>query len=371
MKITDVRCVILRAPLVTPIRMAHGTLHARTMALVEIETDEGVIGIGESWTNFPPWAAEERRLTVEQGVRPLLLGQDALDRAGCWQRLVDALLPLGRQSGAIGPIMQAVSGVDIALWDLAGKFHGRPVAELLGARGGARLPCYASGVGPAHAAAQARRAIEAGFRAVKLKVGFDPETDLRNVAEVRKAIGPETALLVDANQAWDVDQAVTMARFLAEYEVRWLEEPVPSTEPEQLAQVARQSPVPVAAGENIYGHQDFRRFFEAGAIRIAQPDITKTGGLSEGRLIGELASAWQVPVAPHFYGGAVGAAATLHLFAALPRGLWVEWDVNANPLRDDLVTDGWDVRDGSVRLPAGPGLGVELDPAALARYRAA
>lgn len=265
--------------------------------------------------------------------------------------------------------MQAVSAVDIVLWDLAGKFHGRPVAELLGARGSLLVPCYASGVGPGNAAAQARRALEAGFLGVKLKVGFDPDTDRRNVAEVRNAIGSRAALLADANQAWDVPQVIRMARVLAEYEAGRLEEPVPATEPAELAEVARQSPVPIAAGENVYARQGFRRLFEAGAVQIAQPDVTKTGGFSEARVIGELASAWQIPVAPHFYGGAAGAAATLHLFAALPGGRWVEWDVNPNPLRDELIAGGWEVRHGHVRLPDGPGLGIDLDPAATERFR--
>lgn len=369
MKIVDVRCVVLLAPLESPIRLAHGTLHTRRAVLVEVETDAGVIGVGETWTNFPPWAVHERRATLEEGVRPVLLGQDPLDRPGCWQKLATTLLPMGRQWGAIGPIMQAISGVDIALWDLAGKLQGRPVAELLGAPGRDRLPCYASGIGPTDAAAHARRAVEAGFQAVKLKVGFDPETDRCNVVEVRKAIGSEIALLVDANQAWDVERAVEMAHFLADHDVRWLEEPVPATELELLAEVARRSPVPIAAGENVYGREAFGRLFEARAVGIAQPDVTKTGGISEAGAIGGMASAWQVPVAPHFYGGAVGAAATLHFFAAVPGGLSVEWDINPNPLREAVVQGGWELREGHVRLPPGPGLGVELDPVALARFR--
>lgn len=371
MKITDVRCVTLGAPLDTPIRMAHGTMRERTTALVEIETDEGLTGIGESWTNFPSWAVIERRATIEHGVRPLLLGQDPLDRLGCWQKLVAALVPLGRQWGAVGPIMQALSGMDIALWDLAGKVYGRPVAELLGAPGRLRLPCYASGIGPTAAAAQARRAVEAGFTAVKLKLGFDPESDRRNVREVRQAVGSAVTLLADGNQAWDPERALEMARFLADHGIRWLEEPVPSTEPDLLAEVARRSPVPIAAGENVYGREAFRRFFAARALRIAQPDVTKTGGISEAKVIADMAGAWRIRVAPHFYGGAVGMAATLHFFAAVSDGLWIEWDTQPNPLRDALVTREWEVRDGHVRLPSGPGLGIELDPAGLERFRVA
>lgn len=188
---------------------------------------------------------------------------------------------------------------------------------------------------------------------------------------VRQAVGSEVIVLADGNQAWGPERALVMARFLADHDVRWLEEPVPSTEPELLAQVARRSPVPIAAGENVYGREAFRRFFAARALRIAQPDVTKTGGISEAKVIADMAGAWRIRVAPHFYGGAVGMAATLHFFAAVSDGLWIEWDTQPNPLRDALITREWEVRDGHVRLPSGPGLGIELDPAGLERFRVA
>jgi L-alanine-DL-glutamate epimerase-like enolase superfamily enzyme len=278
--------------------------------------------------------------------------------------------------------MQAISGVDIALWDLAGQLEGRGIAALLdprtafrGATSGtaagtaARLPVYASGIGPDAAVAKAERAVAAGFRAIKLKVGFDAAADRRNVASVRDAVGADVAVMIDVNQAWTIEQTLAEGPFLAAHDVRWVEEPVPSADEHELRQVAGKLGVPVAAGENVYGAPAFARLFDAGAVDIAQPDVCKTGGITAMARIAALARERGVPWAPHFYGGVVGAAATLQCFAAMPGGLIVEWDANPNALRDELLVDGFDVRDGTVAVPAGPGLGVEVDRRALDRFR--
>lgn len=371
MRIVDLRVHVLLAPLVEPIRMAHGTLGRRPTVLVEVEEAGGVVGWGESWVNFPPWAWRERVATIEDGIRPLVLGADARDVEGLWARLEAALLPMARQWGAVGPAMQAISGVDIALWDLRGRLEGRPVAALLGGPDVARLPAYASGLGPSRAVEKAERALAAGFGAVKLKVGFDLEADVATVVAVREAVGPDVAIMVDANQAWTPEQALAVGPRLAAHDVWWVEEPVVSTDEHELAQVTGKLGLLVAAGENVYGRRGFARLLEARAADILQPDVAKTGGISELRAIAALAAAHGRPWAPHYYGGAVGAAATLHGFAAAPGGLMVEWDWNENPLRDDLLVEGFDVRDGTVALPAGPGLGVEVDRRRLSRFEVA
>jgi L-alanine-DL-glutamate epimerase-like enolase superfamily enzyme len=370
-KIAAVHVHVLSAALAEPIRMAHGTMRARTTVLVEIEESGGVSGWGESWVNFPPWAWRERVATLEEGVRPVLLGADPLDRPALWQRLHDALVPMARQWGAIGPAMQAISGVDIALWDLAGRLAGRPVSTLLGGPASARLPAYASGLGPARAVDKAEDALRAGFRALKLKIGFGDDADLASVAAVRRAVGPDVLVMVDANQAWTAERTLALGPRLAAHDVRWLEEPVLSADEHDLARVVGKAGLPIAAGENVYGRRGFARLLDAGAADILQPDVAKTGGISEMREIVALIGERQLPWAPHYYGGALGAAATLHCFAALPGGLMVEWDWNDNPLRDTLLVDGFDVRDGTVALPDRPGLGVEVDRRRLARFTVA
>jgi L-alanine-DL-glutamate epimerase-like enolase superfamily enzyme len=370
-RIVDLRVHVLVAPLAEPIHMAHGTLDRRPTVLVEVEEAGGVVGWGESWVNFPPWAWRERVATFEDGIRPLVLGADARDIEGARARLERTLLPMARQWGAVGPVMQAISGVDIALWDLLGRLDGRSVSALLGGPASARLPAYASGLGPAGAVDKAERAVAAGFRAVKLKVGFDAEADLTTVAAVRGAVGPHVAVMVDANQAWTPEQALAIGPRLAAHEVWWVEEPVLSTDEHELVQVTGKVGLLVAAGENVYGRRGFARLLEARAADVLQPDVAKTGGLSEMRAIAALVAAHGRPWAPHYYGGAVGAAATLHGFAAAPGGLMVEWDWNENPLRDDLLVHGFDVRDGTVAVPDGPGLGIEVDRRRLARFEVA
>jgi L-alanine-DL-glutamate epimerase-like enolase superfamily enzyme len=349
--------------------MAHGTLTARTCVLVEVVEASGLSGWGESWTNFPPWAWRERLATLEEGIRPLLLGADPLNPDVLWRRMHDALIPMARQWGAVGPVMQAISGVDIALWDLAGRIEGKPIWGLLGARPPHRLPLYASGLGPAGAAEKAERAVAAGFRALKLKVGFDPVGDRARVAAVRRAVGAEIALMVDANQAWTPEQTLEIAPFLVEQGVRWLEEPVLSHDEHELSRVTGKAGLAIAAGENVYGRRGVARLLAARAVDIVQPDVAKTGGISEMRAICDLARAHAVPWAPHFYGGALGMAAALHCFAAFPGGIAVEWDWNDNPLRDALLREPFDVKDGTVAVPGGPGLGVAVDPAAFERFR--
>ncbi len=371
MRIRDLRVHVLAAPLAEPIRMAHGTMRARSTVLVEIEESGGVTGWGESWVNFPPWAWRERVATLEEGVRPLLIGADPGDREGLWNRLHAALVPMARQWGAVGPVMQAISGVDIALWDLAGRLAGRPVSALLGGPESGALPAYASGVGPARVVEKAAAAAAAGFRAVKLKIGFDAEADLAAVAAVREALGPGIAIMVDANQAWTPETTLAVGPRLAALGVRWLEEPVVAGDEHELARVAGKAGLPIAAGENVYGRWGFARLLDAGAADVLQPDVAKTGGISELRAIVGLVRERDRPWAPHYYGGAVGAAATLQAFAALPGGLMVEWDCNENPLRDALLVDGFEVRGGTVALPAGPGLGVEIDRRQLARFAVA
>jgi L-alanine-DL-glutamate epimerase-like enolase superfamily enzyme len=367
---------VLAAPSAQPIRMAHGTMTTRRTVLVEIEESSGVTGWGESWVNFPPWAWRERLATIEDGLKPLLVGADPTDRDALWATMYGAMIPMARQWGAIGPVMQAISGVDIALWDLAGRLADRGVAALLreaaalrGEGADTRLPAYASGIGPDAAVPKARRAIAAGFSAIKLKVGFDPTADRHNVAAVRGAVGPDVTVMIDVNQAWTVEQTLAEGAFLASQDIRWVEEPVPSADEHELRQIAGKLAVPVAAGENVYGTAGFTRLFDAGAVDIAQPDVCKTGGITEMARIASLAHRHGVPWAPHFYGAAVGAAATLHCFAGMPGGLIVEWDANPNVLRDELVVDGFDVRDGTVALPRGPGLGIDIDRRALERFR--
>jgi L-alanine-DL-glutamate epimerase-like enolase superfamily enzyme len=339
---------------------------ARSMALVEIESASGLIGYGESWINWPPWAAAERRATIEQGVAPLLIGADARAIGALHARMVAGLEPLGRQWGAPGPILQAISGADIGLWDLAGKAAGLSAAELAGGRVRERVAVYASGLGPDGVEEQARRC--AGFTAVKLRVGFSREVDEANVRAAREAIGPGVELMVDANQAWTLDAALAFAPVLHEYGVSVVEEPIRGGRLEDLAAFRSRSGLAVAAGENVYGRADWAPLLGGRDVAILQPDVSKVGGLSEAMTICSAAQAIGRPVAPHLYGGAIAWAATLQLAARCEAVRILEYDVRTNPLRDALLADGAPVVSaGEVTIPDGAGLGVSLDSDAVAR----
>lgn len=339
------------------------------MGLVLIETDEGLQGIGEAWVNFPAWALCERALTVTEGIKPLLIGENPLEVTRLFHKMVQVLCGYGRQWGALGPIFQAISGAEMALWDIAGKAAGLPVWRLLGGSALAGIPVYASGIGPSNVAEMGRWCAEQGFRAVKLKVGFDIDQDLSNLKALRQAVGPNCRIMVDANQAWSKGQAIAFAELAREQEVFWLEEPVRCGDYASMGEIRRRTGMAVAAGENAYGREEFRVLLEADAVDVVQPDVTKAGGMGEARLACEMALAWGKRYAPHCFGGAVGLAASLHLFAATPGGLYVELDVNPNPLREALIRPPLRARDGFLPLPNGPGWGVELDPAVVNKFR--
>lgn len=365
-RISDVRPIPLRAPLDRPVRMALGEMGWRNGMLVEIETTAGVTGIGESWVNFPAWAPAERVATITQGLRPLLLDEPVDDPRRLYQKLVGTLHRMALQWGAVGPIYQAISGVDIALWDLAGKLAGVPVWQLLGAARQESVPAYASGLGPDDPEGQAARAIEDGFGAVKLKVGFGRARDERNLLAVRAAIGG-LPFYTDANQGWSLAEARDMAPLLSAVGARWIEEPLAVDDPDWDA-LGNVFGLPIAGGENLYSRRDFARWGRD-RLQVLQPDVCKCGGITAAHAILSDADPNTI-LAPHYFGGAIGLVATIHLFAALPgdRRVRVEYDVNPNPLRETLLADPLLDR-GCLRVPDQPGLGVALNPSVVDQLR--
>jgi L-alanine-DL-glutamate epimerase-like enolase superfamily enzyme len=261
--------------------------------------------------------------------------------------------------------MQAISGADLALWDLAGRAAGVPVAELAGGRVRDRVPVYASGVGPTGVAALVADCARRGFAAVKLRLGFGRERDEANVRAAREA-APELELLADANQAWTLEEAVAIAPVLRECAVAWVEEPVRGDDPDELAALHRRTGLTVATGENLYGREAFEPYLARQEIGVLQPDVSKGGGLTEALAVCRRAEACGRVVAPHLYGGAFAYAATLQLAAAAPTVRTVEYDVRENPLRDGLLVDPPPVIDGHVAIPATAGLGATIDAGALA-----
>ena len=385
MKIVDIRAIPLSYRCDSPYGSAGGMQASRGGLLVEVETDDGITGIGEAGVG-----GGSTRNVIEQQLRPMLLGEDPLLIEGLWQKMFARTRQFGRRA----IVMNAISGIDIALWDIAGKVAKLPVYRLLGACRD-RVEAYASGgfyqegksIDDLAGEAEGYRA--RGFHGMKMKIGrnpstqthlrhlaanaqtceVEPEEDVARVAAVRRALGPQAKLMVDVNCAWSPAFAIEMGRALEPYKLYWIEEPVATDDIDGSARVADALATPIA-GETEIGLYGFRELITRGAVDIVQPDIAWTGGFSEGRRIAALAQAHHLMVAPHAFGGAVLLAASLHFAASIPNGLVLEFDQNSNGLRDELLkepirADG----DGMIRLPERPGLGIELDPAAVERYR--
>ncbi|WP_326823265.1 mandelate racemase/muconate lactonizing enzyme family protein [Streptosporangium sp. NBC_01756] len=366
--IESVSVRVLSAPLRERVPMSFSALTARRSVLVTVRAG-GVTGTGESWVNHPDWAWRERIATLD-GLRPLLIGADAADPAALMADLAARLHGVARQWGAPGPLWQALSGVDMAVWDLLGRVHGRPVADLLADPSAGppatRVPAYGSGVGPTGVEELTERALETGLTAVKIKVGFGEETDLATVRGVRAVAGPDLTVFADANQAWDPETARHMCTALAEHGVAWFEEPLAGDRPDDLGALAAATGVTVAGGENVYGAQAYAERLALPALAHIQPDPSKTAGISLSDQIGRMPGTARL--SPHCYGGAATLAASVHLVAAAPRPGWVELDLRANPLRTD-VADGLDIgADGSIPIPGGPGLGLAYHERTLDLY---
>jgi L-alanine-DL-glutamate epimerase-like enolase superfamily enzyme len=360
MKITAAESILLTVPYRTSggLRAIAGRPAAGlNILLLRLETDAGFTGWGEA---FGHGVSPATKTALDTLVAPMLIGRDPQDIDGLMDHLQRTLHLFGRS----GAVMYALSGVDIALWDIAGKVAGKPLYQMLGGVDRA-LPAYASLLrcsGPDAVAQSCREAVAQGYRQVKLH-----EITVEAVKAAREAVGPDVDLMVDTNCPWTVAESIKMVAALRPYDVYWLEEPVwPPEDHAGLAQVRAAGAV-VAAGENAAGLIEFRRAFELRALDVAQPSVTKIGGISAMRRIIALAAEFGVRVVPHCPYFGPGFIASLHIAAALPAGVTVERlavDLEASPMGDWI-----DARDGNLRVPQAPGLGVDPDPALIARYR--
>lgn len=375
MKIVAVRAYVLDAALAEPFAYSQAWYERRGACLVEIVGEDGNSGWGEA---FGP-----ARLTapVVAFYKDLLVGEDALATERHWQNLYNRL----RDHGQKGLAIEALSAVDIALWDLKGRHLGLPVHRLLGGPLRTRVEAYATGFyrkrggDPiAYLTEEAHDRVAKGFRAIKLKLGFGLDDDIRLCREVRRAIGGGVGIMVDANHAYDATAAIRLGRAIEDLDIAWFEEPVP---PEDLAgyrEVKAALKIPIAGGEAEFTRWGFRPLIAGRVVDILQPDVCAAGGISECKKIADMANAFGVRVNPHVWGTAVGLAASLQVIAALPHnppGLHpleplLEFDQSEHPIRMAVASEPIVQRDGFVAIPDGPGLGIEIDRAALDRYRA-
>ena len=374
MKIKDVRTHVLEAELREPFSWSLGWTRTRTALLVEIETTDGLVGWGESYGPARSNAA------VVEAMRPLLIGADALASEAIWERLYAAF----RDHGQKGLPVQALSGIDIALWDLKGRRFGVPAHRLMGGPVRTEVRAYATGLYRREAgeprsylAEEAAGYAAEGFSAMKLKVGFGVAEDVEVARAVRAAIGPDVALMIDANHAYDATRAIQLGRRLADLDIGWFEEPVPPEDLAGYAEVRAQQPIPVAGGECEFTRFGFREVLLRRAVDVVQPDTCAAGGLSECLKIAAMTNAHGVRYVPHVWGTGVALAAALQLLAVLPHNPpclhpqepLLEFDRTEHPIRQAILTAPIEHERGIVQIPDAPGLGIEVDRQALARFK--
>ena len=333
----------------------------RDTVIVRVATDDGIIGYGESHHGRSPGAVAHLANTT---LRQLVIGMDASDVVGIWARIYK--MQLGSHGmGAATSI--AMSGIDMALWDIRGKAAGWPVYKLLG--GSCRpIPAYAGGVAlgfqqPDALVDEIRPLVESGYKAVKLRLGDSPARDLERVAAVRKAFGDELTILVDANTGYNVADVRQVMPGLEANNVGWLEEPFPAHDHRSYSIAATFGSVPLAAGENHYTRFEFTRVIEDRIIQILQPDLSKSGGITELLRIAAMASAWKLPIHPHTSTSALNMAASIHFLASIENAGYFEGDVStSNPFREQLGSTPYTMdADGNVRPLEKPGIGIEVD----------
>ncbi len=277
--IRTIQAFCYRYPLATPVVTSFGRMLDRPAVFVRVEDDDGHVGWGEAWANFPSVGAEHRARLVNEVLAPAITGFAASHPVDVFEKLTQATTVLALQSGEPGPFAQAIAGIDLAVWDLYARRRQLPLWKLLGGNGN-RIPVYASGINPTGSQQMAEAALSRGHRALKLKVGFDLAADRANLASLRRLIG-DGMLAADANQAWSTAQALEIAPQLGEFGLAWLEEPIRADRPWQEWQTLRQHiDLPLAAGENIASRAGFAQALGGDVLRVVQPDIAKWGGLS-------------------------------------------------------------------------------------------
>jgi L-alanine-DL-glutamate epimerase-like enolase superfamily enzyme len=347
----------------------------RFFAVLKVSTDEGVVGWGEASDCYGHSHPLTVRALFEEKIKWMLIGQDPrpLD-----QLMVRLRRHLYHPLGARELVIQCLSAVDIALWDIRGKLENRPISAILGAHRD-RLSLYAATKPAFHEPielhlARIERLTARGVRAAKLRVGRDLHWDETYVREMRALVPPEVELLVDGKYNYYPDSAIRLAQVLGEIGAVYFEEPVDDTSLEEVARVAAHSPVPLAYGEHCFTVNDFRDLITHKAARVLNPDATICGGISEMMRVARLAEAHQLKLVPHCGGlTAIGMAANFHVAAALPEVGHFEYDARADqPLRDELPSEALfsneRIVDGCLPVPAGPGLGIEVDERVFARY---
>ena len=370
MKITSFETFQLKAPLEIPFGWSQDTITSRSVGLVKITTDEGIIGWGEGCGG--PAAA-----VVNEIFAPLLIGEDPTNRSALWQKMFHSIYNANLAVGFGG---SAISAVDTALWDITGKALDVPIYHLLGGKIRDSIPVYATGLYytqgefPSRLIEEARGYVESGFIGMKTKIGgLSIDEDVKRVKAIRDAIGPDVKLMVDANQAYNASSAIRIGQKLSDLDLVWFEEPVNAQDIEGYLLVKNSLPMAIAGGENLRTRYEFQQFLSKRAYDIVQPDVINVGGISEMRNVAMTANTMGIQVNPHVWGSPIMIAASLHVASTIPpcppsgnpepfvQESVMEYDRTPSAIRDNISPQTFKMTDGRLKVPTGPGLGVTID----------
>ena len=367
-KIARIAPILLRAAIDTPIVTSFGTIAERAVLLVRVEDTDGAVGWGEVFANFPKHGAENRAHLIRDYLAPIVQSQTWQTPAHAFEEITRQTHVITLQIGEPGPFAQAIAGVDIALWDLAARRRGEPLWRLLGGTRD-RVPTYASGLNPRGFEAIVETKLAQGYNAFKTKIGFGREIDFAALGKMREMIG-DCALMTDVNQGWDLEEARANWPAYSEFDLTWIEEPLPADAPmEHWRHLAALPGSPIAGGENLLGDDQFDTHIAAGIFGVVQPDMCKWGGFTKTLPLARRIIAAGQRYCPHFLAGAIGLMASAHCLAAAGGDGVLEIDANANPLREQLTTPLPAIADGIMTLPGGAGLGVAPDPDFITSYQ--
>ena len=371
-KITDVIVHVIKSDLDVPFAFSQGWVKKRSATLVEIKTNEGITGWGEAFCQGlePP---EISSAVVENALKPLILRQSPLDIEVLWHKMYNSTRDFGRK----GSVISGISAIDIALWDIAGKYYNQPIYQLLGGAFRTKIKPYATGFYRVKGKGEAKRLAEEAlshfenqFDHMKIKLGFGLQDDIECMESVYKVLeNKNVTLMVDTNHAYGRSEALSLGQALKDYNLRWYEEPVVPEDIDGYSELRSKLDIPIAGGENEHTLYGFKSLFEGYAVDIAQPDIGSCGGISGARHIINLAQSFGVEVNPHVWGSAVAQAASIQVIASIPtthhsifsRSPILEYDQSSHPFRRELLQTPLELENGMVNVSSNPGLGIEIN----------
>ena len=379
-KIIDVTVHVIKSKLDKPFAFSQGWVNERSATLIEIKTNDGIAGWGEAFCQGlePP---EISAAVIENALKPILLEQCPLDIEVLWHKMYSTTRDYGRK----GSVISAISAVDIALWDIAGKYYNEPIHQLLGGAFRNKIKPYATGFyrlkGKGEANRLAEEAIshyENGFDHMKVKLGFGIEDDLKCMESIYSALkNKNVTLMIDTNHAYGRSEALLLGKQLEDYRLRWYEEPVVPEDINGYSELKSKLNIPIAGGENEHTLFGFKSLFENNAVDIAQPDIGSCGGITGAKQIINLAHSFGVEVNPHVWGSAIAQAASIQVIASIPlthfsifaREPILEYDQSSHPFRRELLTSPIELVNGMINVPKGKGLGIDINLNTIKKYK--